>query len=57
MGAYKSNVVVVIKVGAYIHVVLISMGTSYPDFKVCTHTHTNATNQLAGVGRTCSGST
>ena len=35
MGAYKSNVVAVIKMGAYIHGVLISMGASYPDFTVC----------------------
>ena len=34
MDAYKCNVVVVIKVGGYIHGVFISMGAYYPDFTV-----------------------
>ena len=34
MGAYKCDVVDVIKMGAYIHGVLISMGAYYSDFMV-----------------------
>ena len=34
MGAYKRDVVVVIKMGAYIHGVLILWGAYYPDFTV-----------------------
>ena len=34
MGAYKYNVVVVIKMGAYIHGCLFSTGAYYPDFTV-----------------------
>ena len=34
MGAYKRHVVVVIKMDAYIHGFLFSMGTYYPDFTV-----------------------
>ena len=34
MGAYKYNVVVVIKMGAYIHGCLFSIGAYYPDFTV-----------------------
>ena len=32
MGAYKRNVVVVIKMGAYIHGCLFCVGAYYPDF-------------------------
>ena len=34
MGAYKHDVVVVIKMGASIHGVLICVGAYYPDFTV-----------------------
>ena len=34
MGAYTCNVVVVIKMGAYIPGCLFSMGAYYPDFTV-----------------------
>ena len=34
MGAYKRDTVVVIQLGAYIHRVLTSMGTYYPDSTV-----------------------
>ena len=34
MGAYKHNVVAVIRMGVYIHGVLIFLGTYYPDFTV-----------------------
>ena len=34
MGAYKPDVVIVIKMGAYIHGVLICVGAYYPDFTV-----------------------
>ena len=35
MGAYKRDVVVVIKMGAFIHGVLFSMGAYYPNFTLC----------------------
>ena len=35
MGAYKRNVVVVIKMDAYIHGRLFCVGAYYPDFTVC----------------------
>ena len=34
MGAYKCNVVVVIKIGAYIHGFLFCVDAYYPDFTV-----------------------
>ena len=34
MGAYKRDVVVVIKMGAYVHGVLICVDVYYPDFTV-----------------------
>ena len=34
MGAYKRDVVVVIKMGAYIHGCLFCVGAYYPDFTV-----------------------
>ena len=34
MGAYKRDVVVVIKMGAYIHGCLFFVGAYYPDFTV-----------------------
>ena len=34
MGAYKRNVVVVMKMGAYIHGCLFCVGAYYPDFTV-----------------------
>ena len=36
MGAYKCNVVIVIKMGAYIHGGLFCLGAYYPDFTVHT---------------------
>ena len=38
MGAYKRNMVVVIKMGAYIHGCLFCMGAYYPG---CSNTHPN----------------
>ena len=35
MGAYEHNVVVVIKMGAYTHGSLISIGANYPNFTGC----------------------
>ena len=34
MGAYKRDVVVVIKMGAYIHEGILCVGAYYPDFTV-----------------------
>ena len=42
MGAYKRNVVVVIKMGAYIHGVLV--GAYYPDFTLHCHNATAISN-------------
>ena len=36
---WGADVVVVIKMGAYIHGVLFSMGAYYPDFTVCPTLH------------------
>ena len=37
MDAYKCNVVVVIKMGAYIYESVFCVGAYYPDFTVCSH--------------------
>ena len=39
MGAYKCNVVVVLKMGAYIHRCLFSMGANNPNFTVLCNTY------------------
>ena len=46
MGAYKRDVIVVIKMGAYIHGMLICVGAYYPNFTVHVYIYLNSITDI-----------
>ena len=49
MGAYKRDVVVVIKMGAYIHGCLFCVGAYYPDFMVSLYSYVTKSSVCGGT--------
>ena len=53
MGAYKRDVVVVIKMGAYIHGILFCVSAYYPDFTVVLYTYVRYECRFIQLYRNC----